>query len=158
MSWCTVAGMPELLPPKDTPHQTTSQAPKAPMRLAAEATEQELRYHPRVRLRAPFACSFERRGLTRWWRGEASGLGIVFNVSMTGAKVLGETELKAGDRVTMNLRLPKQSSAMTVKEARVRWVRDHMCGLEFTRLSPAEEWRLWKFMELLAKSSRRKPK
>lgn len=79
---------------------------------------------------------------------------MVFNLSMTGVKVLGETELKPGDRVSMNLKLPKQNSAMTVEEGTVRWVRDHMFGLEFTRLSPAEEWRLWKFMELFSKKPR----
>ncbi|GKS59524.1 hypothetical protein YTPLAS18_30510 [Nitrospira sp.] len=73
---------------------------------------------------------------------------------MTGVKVLGETDLKPGDRLSMNLRLPKQTSPMSVEEGTVRWVQDHMFGLEFTRLSPAEEWRLWKFMELAAKRSR----
>ena len=78
----------------------------------------------------------------------------MFNLSMTGVKVLGETDLKPGDRLSMNLRLPKQTSPMSVEEGTVRWVQDHMFGLEFTRLSPAEEWRLWKFMELVTKKSR----
>ncbi len=114
----------------------------------------ELRFHPRVRVRAPFVCSFTRRGLKRWLTNEEGGLGIVFNLSMTGVKVLGETDLKPGDRVSMNLKLPKQHSAMTVEEGTVRWVREQMFGLEFTRLSPAEEWRLWKFMELFTKKPR----
>ncbi len=117
-------------------------------------TPAELRFHPRVRLRAPFACSFSRRGLKRWLTRDESGLGVVFNLSMTGVKVLGETELKPGDRISMNLRLPKQTSPMNVEEGTVRWVREHMFGLEFTRLSPAEEWRLWKFMELFSRRPR----
>ncbi len=121
---------------------------------APEKTPPESRFHPRVRLRAPFPCSFSRRGLRRWLHRDEGSLGVVFNLSMTGVKVLGETELKPGDRVSMNLKLPKQNSAMTVEEGTVRWVRDHMFGLEFTRLSPAEEWRLWKFMELFSKKPR----
>lgn len=135
-SWCTVGAM--------------AQGPVSEV----EWSPAELRYHPRVRLRAPFACSFAHRGIRRWFGRDDPGLGIVFNLSMTGVKVLGETDLKPGDRLSMNLRLPKQTSPMSVEEGTVRWVQDHMFGLEFTRLSPAEEWRLWKFMELAAKRSR----
>ncbi len=115
----------------------------------------ELRLHPRVRLRAPFACSFSRRGLRWWLARQESGLGAVFNVSMTGVKILGEAELKPGDRVSMSLRLPKQTSPMHVEEGMVRWVQDQMVGVEFTRMSPAEEWRLWKFMEPYSKKRER---
>ncbi len=119
-----------------------------------DCTPAELRFHPRVRLRAPFPCSFSRRGIRRWFGKDEGGLGVVFNLSMTGVKVLGETDLKPGDRLSMNLRLPRQTSPMSVEEGTVRWVRDQMFGLEFTRLSPAEEWRLWKFMELVSKRTR----
>ena len=65
-----------------------------------------------------------------------------------GNRVLtGETELKPGDRIALNLRLPVQRVPMHVAVARVRWVREHLFGLEFTRLSPTHEWRLWKFIE-----------
>ena len=117
-------------------------------------TPAELRFHPRVRLRAPFTCSFLRRGIRRWLGREEGGLGVVSNRAMTGVKVLGETVLKPGDRLSMNLRLPRQTSPMSVEEGTVRWVRDQMFGLEFTRLSPAEEWRLWKFMELVSQRMR----
>ena len=107
----------------------------------------ELRQYPRVRIPAPFACSFSRLGFTRWFAGKAGGLGVVFDVTMKGAKVLGETEVKPGDRIAVNLRLPTQGFPMNVEVARVRWVRDQLFGLEFTRLSPSQEWRLWRFIE-----------
>ena len=107
----------------------------------------ELRQSPRVRVPAPFACSFSRLGLIRWFIREPEGLGVVFDVTMKGAKVLGETELKPGDRIALNLRLPIRRVPMHVEVARVRWVREHLFGLEFTRLSPTHEWRLWKFIE-----------
>lgn len=107
----------------------------------------ELRQYPRVRVPAPFACSFSRLGFTQWFVGEPRGLVVVFDVTMKGARVLGETEIKPGDRITLNLRLPSQQLPMRVEVARVRWVRDQLFGLEFTRLSPTQEWRLWKFIE-----------
>ena len=51
----------------------------------------DLRQYPRLRVPAPFACSFIRRGLTKWIRGDHEGLGIVFDVSLKGAKVMSET-------------------------------------------------------------------
>jgi hypothetical protein len=107
----------------------------------------ELRQSPRVRVPAPFACSFSRLRLTRWFTREPEGLGVVFDLTMKGAKVLGETELKPGDRIALNLRLPTQRFPMNVEVARVRWVGEHLFGLEFMRLSSTQEWRLWKFIE-----------
>lgn len=108
----------------------------------------ELRQRPRVRVPAPFVCSFSPFGWMSGWRGNGDGLGVVFDVSMTGARVLSETAPQRGDRIAVNLRLPKQISPMNVDVATVRWSTDQTFGLEFVTLSPVATMRLRKFMAL----------
>ena len=62
----------------------------------------DLRQHPRLRIPAPFACSFQRRGLTKWIRGNHEGLGVVFDVSIKGAKVMSETGIEPGERMSVS--------------------------------------------------------
>lgn len=114
----------------------------------------DLRQHPRLRISAPFACSFTRRGLTRWIRGDHEGLGVVFDVSLGGAKVMSETGIKAGEHMTVSLTLPNQVSPTTVEEAAVRWEKDQTYGLEFLNLSPIAEMRLRKFISIAGKHAK----
>ncbi len=106
----------------------------------------ELRQCPRVRVPAPFVCSFSPFGLKSWRGGNRDGLGVVFDVSMTGARVVSETAPQQGDWIALNLRLPKQLSPMNVEAATVRWSADQTFGLEFVTLSPVATMRLRKFM------------
>jgi hypothetical protein len=114
----------------------------------------DLRQHPRLRIPAPFACSFQRRGLTKWIRGNHEGLGVVFDVSIKGAKVMSETGIEPGERMSVRLCLPNQISPMTVEEAAVRWGRDQTYGLEFLNLSPVAEMRLRKFIAIAERHAR----
>ena len=81
----------------------------------------DLRQHPRLRVSAPFVCSFSRLGLAKWLGRGGDGIGVVFDVSMRGAKVMSEAGIQRGDRVSVTLALPNQVSPMTVEEATVRW-------------------------------------
>ena len=114
----------------------------------------DLRQHPRLRISAPFACSFTRRGLTKWIRGDHEGLGVVFDVSLGGAKVMSETGIKPGEHMSVRLTLPNQVTPMTVEEAAVRWGKDQIYGLEFLNLSPIAEMRLRKFISITEKHAR----
>ena len=81
----------------------------------------DLRQHPRLRISVPFAFSFTRRGLRKWIRGDHEGLGVVFDVSLGGAKVMSETGIKPGEHMSVSLTLPNQVTPTTVEEAAVRW-------------------------------------
>ena len=105
----------------------------------------ELRRHPRVRVPAPFACSFARIGLQRWLAAERAGLGVVLDVSLRGAKVMSQAAMNPGDQLAISLRLPDQPTKMNV-DATVRWGNHHTFGLEFTALSQLAENRLRKFL------------
>lgn len=119
--------------------------------LEREYSSTDLRQHPRVRVPIPFTCSFSRLGMTKWLMRGSAGLGVVFDVSMKGARLVTESAIQPGDRMSISLRLPNQISPMNVDVATVRWEREHTFGLEFLSLSSAAEWRLRKFLSLIPK-------
>jgi hypothetical protein len=105
----------------------------------------ELRRHPRLRVPAPFACSFARIGLQRWLAAERTGLGVVLDVSLNGARVMSPASMSPGDQLAISLRLPDQATTTNV-DATVRWGNRDTFGLEFSALSQLAETRLRKFL------------
>ena len=105
------------------------------------------------------ACEFPlpssvRSPVSVWPNGSVAGrmgIGVVFDVSMKGAKVMSEAGIQRGDRLSVSLSLPNQVSPMTVEEATVRWEKDQVYGLEFVDLSPVAEMRLRKFITISTK-------
>lgn len=105
----------------------------------------ESRQHPRLRIPAPFACSFACIGLQRWSAAERAGLGGVLDVSLSGEKVMSPASMNPGDQLAVSLRLPDHTATMNV-DATVRWGNRHTFGLEFTALSQRAKTRLRKFL------------
>ncbi len=105
----------------------------------------QLRKHPRVRVSAPFPCSLARVGLLRQGAVE-QGLGIVYDVSAKGARVMTEAVITPGDRIAMRLRLPNQAASMFIETATVRWGKEQTYGVEFEGLSPNDNKHLQTFM------------
>ncbi len=111
----------------------------------------QLRKHPRVRVSAPFPCSLARVGRVRKGTVE-QGLGIVYDVSTKGARVMTEAVITPGDRIAMRLRLPHQAASMVIKAATVRWGKEHTYGVEFEALSPSDNKHIQSFMTRQSKS------
>ena len=95
----------------------------------------ELRRHPRVRIQAPFACSFARLGLQRWLAAERTGLGVVLDVSLKGAKVMSQAFHEPGRSAWDQSALCPDQTAILNVDATVRWGNRHTFGLEFTAVS-----------------------
>lgn len=112
----------------------------------------ELRKHPRVRVSVPFPCSFARVGLKKWHAVERGGLGVVYDVSMHGARVMTEAAITPGEQIAISLRLPNQAASMFVELATVRWGKEQTYGVEFGALSPIADMRLQQFVSRLSKS------
>ena len=108
----------------------------------------DIREHSRVRVPIPFSCSFSRTGLSRWFTSKAKGVGVVYDVSLKGARVSSEAIIEPGDEISVVLKLPRQLSPLAVERATVRWTKDQSFGLEFTRLQPIATARLKKFFTL----------
>lgn len=112
----------------------------------------QLRKHPRVRVSAPFPCSFARVGLLRKEMLE-QGLGIVYDVSAKGARVMTEAVITPGDRIAMRLRLPDQVASMFIETATVRWGKEQTYGVEFEGLSLNDNKHLQAFINHQVRSA-----
>jgi hypothetical protein len=111
----------------------------------------QLRKYPRVRVSAPFPCSLARVGLLRNGAVE-QGLGIIYDVSAKGARVMTEAVITPGDRIAMRLRLPDQAASMFIETATVRWGKEQTYGVEFEGLSPNDNKHLQSFMNHQSRS------
>jgi hypothetical protein len=108
----------------------------------------QLRRHPRVRVSAPFPCSVSLVGLRRRWPDVDPGdLGVVYDVSTKGVRVMTEAVISPGDRIALSLRLPNYPSATCIELATVRWGKEQTYGVEFDGLPLAVDTRLQKFMD-----------
>ncbi|MBS0155240.1 MAG: PilZ domain-containing protein [Nitrospira sp.] len=114
----------------------------------------QLRRYPRVRVSAPFPCSFARVGRLRTGALE-QGLGIVYDVSEKGVRVMTEAVITPGDRIAMQLRLPNQSTSMVIETATVRWGKEQIYGVEFEGVSPCDNQHLQAFMTHQSKAGAR---
>src|SRR3712207_713100 len=85
------------------------------------AGQRDARRVARVRVPAPFPCSFARVGLKKWLTTERQGMGVVFDLSRRGARLMTEAAIAPGDELAIDLRFPNQASSMFVKVATVRW-------------------------------------
>lgn len=79
-------------------------------------------------------------------------LGVVYDLSVRGARVSTEASIRPGDEVTVSLRLPNQIRSAEIAVATVRWTKDQFFGLAFRRLSHNAHDRLKKFVAIASKS------
>jgi len=110
-----------------------------------------LRRHPRVRISAPFPCSFILVGLNRRSAVKQGDVGIVYDVSTKGARMMTEAVISPGDRIEISLRLPHHTSPTVIEQAIVRWGRAQTYGIEFDGLSLVADSRLQKYMARASK-------
>lgn len=108
------------------------------------------RAHARLRIQTPFVCSISRKGVSRWFSKDRIGLGVVYDVSMKGARVSSEAPIKPGDQVMVTLQLPKQLEPLAIERATVRWAKDQTFGLEFMHLTFTGVLHLKRFIALHA--------
>ena len=108
------------------------------------------RQHPRVRISAPFVCALSHCQSHLWLWKPGIDLGVVYDLSIRGARVSTEAEIRPGDEVTLSLRLPKQIKPADIAVATVRWSKDQFFGLAFTELSPAARDRLKKYVAIVS--------
>ena len=110
------------------------------------------RRHPRVRIPTPFACALSPVRSRRWLRRPTITVGLVYDLSIRGARVSTEAPIKPGDQVMLSLRLPKQIRSADIAVAIVRWTKDQFYGLAFRRLSFDAHDRLKKFVAIASKT------
>ena len=120
-------------------------------RSAQGQTASQMRKHPRIRVAAPFPCLFARVKMNKRLSVGCGDLGVVYDVSTKGARVMTEAVIAPGDQLTISLRLPKQTSSMFVELATVRWSKGQTYGVEFEALSFLADMRLQKYINRQSK-------
>lgn len=110
------------------------------------------RRYPRVRIHTPFACALSPVRPRRWLRRPPRNWGLVYDLSLRGARVCTEAPFKPGDEVTVSFRLPKQIRSADIAVATVRWAKDQFFGLAFRRLSFDAHDRLKRFVSIASRS------
>jgi hypothetical protein len=78
--------------------------------------------------------------------GDATGTGTVYNLGIGGCKVLSRNGVAQGAILTVHLRVPGASSAITIRAATVRWVMGQDFGLEFLGMQESERERLAEYL------------
>jgi hypothetical protein len=77
-------------------------------------------------------------------------LGVVYDLSIRGARVSTEAEIRPGDEVRLSLRLPKQIKSADIAVATVQWRKGQFFGLAFMELSSAARNRLEKYVTIVS--------
>lgn len=113
----------------------------------------DVREHARMRVPVPFSCALAEKARPSWFAKKRAGLGVVYDVSLKGARVTSEAPMNPGDQVTVLLRLPKQVAALAVERATVRWAKDQTFGLEFMHLTSTAAIRLQRFLSSQVQSA-----
>lgn len=106
----------------------------------------DIREHARMRVPVPFSCALAEKAKPRWFAKKREGIGVVYDVSLKGARVSSEASVNPGDQVTVLLRLPQQIAPLAVERATVRWTNDNTFGLEFVYLTSTAATRLQRFL------------
>ena len=78
--------------------------------------------------------------------GDHTGIGIVYNLGMGGCKVVSDLAVKKGTLLTLHLRIPEQTLAITIRAATVQWTLELKFGLEFLEMQEKERARLEQFL------------
>ena len=78
--------------------------------------------------------------------GDHMGIGIVYNLGMGGCKVVSDLAVKSGTLFTVQLQIPEQTFAITVRAATVRWTLELEFGVEFLGMQELERTRLEQFL------------
>jgi hypothetical protein len=81
-----------------------------------------------------------------WWGGSSDGLGVVFDISLNGIKLMSENLPPPGEQLALMVRLPHQQSPLNLDVATVRWRASETVGLEFSTLSESAVERLREFI------------
>lgn len=108
----------------------------------------DIREHTRTRIPVPFSCALAEKARPRWFAKKRAGIGVVYDVSLKGARVTSEAPMNPGDQVTVLLRLPQQIAPLAVERATVRWSKNQTFGLEFMHLTSTAAARIKRFLSL----------
>ncbi|HKQ34404.1 MAG TPA: PilZ domain-containing protein [Nitrospiraceae bacterium] len=95
----------------------------------------EQRQHIRYQVELPAAFA-----------GDHAGIGIVYNLGIGGCKVVSDLAVHNGSLLAVQLHIPDQTRAITIRAATIRWKLDLEFGIEFLEMQELERARLEQFL------------
>jgi hypothetical protein len=90
-----------------------------------------------VRFQAEFPATFA---------GDHSGTGIIYNLGLGGCKIVSDRTVKSGALLSVHLKVPEHTTAITIRAATVQWIMDFEFGVEFLEMQAPERDRLEQFL------------
>ena len=78
--------------------------------------------------------------------GDHAGIGIVYNLGMGGCKIVSDLAVKSGALLSVHLKIPGQTTAITIRAATVQWILELEFGVEFLEMQEVERARLEQFL------------
>ena len=78
--------------------------------------------------------------------GDHTGTGIIYNLGLGGCKMVSDQTVKSGALLSLDLTVPEQSTAITIRAATVQWIMDFEFGVEFLEMQALERDRLEQFL------------
>ncbi len=77
----------------------------------------------------------------------AQGAGYTYDLSQRGCRIESDTVVEAGTYFVLNIDLDDEiRTPVLVPVARVRWVKDHVFGMEFIKVVHRDSLRLEKYL------------
>ncbi|NGZ02051.1 MAG: hypothetical protein CV090_03250 [Nitrospira sp. WS238] len=104
------------------------------------------RQYSRVRIPLPFSCSVSSQTTRGWFRKPVHDVGLVYDLSLQGACVSTDADIKPGDQVSLALRLNKSTPPVEVAMATVCWTQYQFYGLAFRALSDSSMRQLEEYL------------
>lgn len=81
--------------------------------------------------------------------GPFSGIGTLWNLSMSGYRFSGDLPLRVGEECALTVMLPNEQNISA--DAVVRWVRQNEFGVETRTIDHHAKERLWHYVQRLLK-------
>jgi hypothetical protein len=78
--------------------------------------------------------------------GDHAGIGIVYNLGIGGCKAVSDLAVHNGALLAVQLQIPEQTRAITIRAATIRWKLDLEFGIEFLEMQELERARLEQFL------------
>lgn len=90
--------------------------------------------------------------LVSYSSGPFSGVGMVWNLSLTGWRLSGDLPMREGEMLSLCVTLPNKQK-IKVPEATVRWSRGNEFAVETSRMNPRTTVRLRRYVKRLVRES-----
>ena len=80
------------------------------------------------------------------YAGDHAGIGIVYNLGIGGCKIVSDLVVQNGTLLSVELKIPGQTTPITIRAVTVQWILELEFGVEFLEMQELERARLEQFL------------